>query len=471
MSALWAVADLMKATGGVATFGEEEGKWCAWRVEIDSRKVQAGDIFVALRGEKFDGHNYVEDALSRGAIAVIVERKLDIMANQLIVGNCYKALNDLAVYNRARSKARIIGVTGSVGKTSTKEMLKLALSVHGKTYATSGNYNNHIGTPLNLANMPLDAEFAVFEMGMNHAGEIAHLTKMVRPHIALITGIEAVHIEHFSSIEEIAKAKAEIFEGVEAGGVAVINADQPYFEHIKIPKTTFGTSAKADFRVLEYKPTLSGCEVVANISGAELSYNISATGRHVAVISASVLAVVHKLGLDVEKSAAALVKFTDVEGRGRTEKIKVGAANILLINDSYNASPASMKAAFEKTAEIWHMHGKKGRKIALLGDMLELGTAAKNMHIKLSEPLLSLGFDKVYLAGDLMAYLRDALPKGVMAGYVPSAAGMIPLLENAFADDDVVLVKGSHGSKMYEVANYLMKNVTDKKVIGLKNAV
>lgn len=472
MSALWAVEDLSKATGGVATFGSETGKWCAWRVEIDSRKVQAGDIFLALRGERFDGHDYVGEALSRGAIAAIVERKLDIQANQLIVGNCYKALNDLAVYNRARSKAKIIGVTGSVGKTSTKEMLKLALSVHGKTYATSGNYNNHIGTPLNLANMPLDTEFAIFEMGMNHVGEISHLTRIVRPHIAVITGVEAVHIEHFSSIAEIAEAKAEILEGVDVDGVAVINADQPYFDRVVFPKITFGVSEKSSARLCSYRPTISGCEVTADISGTELSYNISATGRHVAIISLSVLAVADHLGLDVKKSADALVNFTDVDGRGRVVKLKIGSANILLINDSYNASPASMQAAFDKTAEIWQLHGRKGRKIALLGDMLELGMAAKGMHIKLAEKLLSDGFNKIYLAGDLMAYLRDNLPKDVLAGYAPSAAGIIPLLGNAFADGDVVLIKGSHGSKMYELANYLIKIENDRECDGkIKNAV
>ncbi len=460
MSALWAVADLVKATDGSAN-----ADWCGWRVEIDSRKIQAGDIFVALRGERFDGHEYVVEAFKRGAIAAIVERNLDIAGNQLVVGDCYKALDHLARYNRARSHAKIIGVTGSVGKTTTKEMLKLALSVHGKTYATSGNYNNHIGTPLNLANLPLDCEYAVFEMGMNHAGEIAHLTEMVRPHIAVITGVEAVHLEYFSSVEEIAKAKAEIFEGLDNGGgrekerngIAIVNFDQPYFSGIDYKKITFGVSEKADVRLLAYKVNAGGCEVSASIQGAKFDYKIAATGKHLAIISLSVLAVVKALGLDVQKSAQELAKFSEVEGRGRVEKITVNGTNILLINDSYNASPASMKAAFEKTNEVWRAQGSKGRKIALLGDMLELGVAAPEMHKGLAESLQAQGFDKVYTAGSLMKNLYDSLPENLRGGHVEKSVDLLGIIE--LKNNDVVLIKGSHGSKIYQTAQALLGEI------------
>lgn len=465
MSALWAVADLMKATGGAPN-----GEWCAWRVEIDSRKVQAGDIYVALRGERFDGHEFVADAFSKGAIAAMVERKLDIAGNQLVVADCYKALDELAKYNRARSHAKIIGVTGSVGKTSTKEMLRLALAVHGKTYATSGNYNNHIGTPLNLANLPLDTQFAVFEMGMNHAGEISHLTKMVQPHIALVTGVEAVHLEYFASVEEIAKAKAEIFEGLnndtphpslppqgerekKGSGIAVINADQPYFHDIKFPTITFGVSESADCRLLSYKPSIDGSLCSADICGEKIDYKIAATGKHWAVISLSVLAVVKALGLDVKKSASALTGFAEVEGRGRVKKIRFAGADILLINDSYNASPASMRAAFEKAGEVWQAAGGKGRKVALLGDMLELGEASAALHSGLTENLIQQGFDKVYTAGSLMKNLHDALPEKMRGGHVAGAAELPGIIK--LEGGDVVLIKGSHGSKMYEVADRL----------------
>lgn len=459
MSALWAVADLVKATGGVAN-----GEWCGWRVEIDSRKVQAGDIYVALRGERFDGHDFVRDAFSRGAIAAIVERKLDIIGNQLVVTDCYKALDALAMYNRARSHAKIVGVTGSVGKTTTKEMLRLALAVHGKTYATSGNYNNHIGTPLNLANLPLDAEFAVFEMGMNHAGEIAHLTKMVRPQVALISCVEAVHLEYFSSVEEIAKAKAEIFEGLEDSGVAIINADQNYFRDIKFPKITFGVNDKADCKLLDYKPAIDGALVLAEILGEKIDYKIAAMGRHVAVISLSVLAVCRALGLDIQKSVSALAEFSEVEGRGRVEKINFAGVDILLINDSYNASPASMRAAFAKANEVWQAHGKKGRKVAMLGDMLELGESAEALHCGLAENLIQQGFDKVYTAGSLMKNLHDTLPEKMRGGHAGSAADLPGIIQLNVGD--VVLIKGSHGSKIYQVADSLLE-----KGEKIKNAV
>lgn len=470
MSALWPVADLVKATGGIAN-----GEWCAWRVEIDSRKVQPGDLFVALKGERVDGHEYVQQAFAAGAIAAVIERRLDIGGNQLVVENCFAALDDLAKYNRARSGAKIIGVTGSVGKTSTKEMLRLALSAHGKTYATTGNYNNHIGTPLNLANLPLDAEFGVFEMGMNHTGEISHLTKMVRPHIAIISNVEAVHMEFFASIDDIAKAKGEIFEGLEKGGIAIVNADQRYFKNLRSsaaqaapvnlasprsarPETiTFGADAKADFRLLSYKPTVSGCEVSASIMGEKIDYIIAATGRHWAIISLSVLAAVHALGLDVKKSASALANFSEVEGRGRVVEFAAKGGAALLINDSYNASPASMRAAFAKTGEVWQAQGKKGRKIALLGDMLELGEESAKMHADLAADLQAQGFDKVYCAGKLMQNLHDALPQNLRGAYAANAASLLALIDGIFEAGDVILIKGSHGSKMYELANNLLE--------------
>ncbi len=451
MSALWSVADQIKATGGIAN-----GEWCAWRVEIDSRKVQAGDLFVAIKGERVDGHDYVAQAFANGAIAAVVSRKLDCGGNQLLVSDTLKALEDLGKYNRARSKAKVVGVTGSVGKTSTKEMLKLALSVHGKTYATSGNYNNHIGTPLNLANLPLDTQFAVFEMGMNHVGEIAHLTHMVRPHIALITGVEAVHLEFFKDVEEIAKAKAEIFEGLEKDGIAVINADQPYFTNLPARKITFGVNEKANSRLIYYEATASGCNVSANIGGKKFNYKLAATGKHWATISLSVLAVIDALGLSVQKSAAALSEFAEVDGRGRVIKTSINGTDILFINDSYNASPASMAAAFVKTNEVWQAHGKKGRKIALLGDMLELGETSAALHAKLAANLQATGFDKVYTVGNLMKNLYDALPVNLRAGHTENSALLLPMLAGVFKAGDVLLIKGSHGSKMYEVANRIM---------------
>ena len=448
MSALWAVADVARAVG-IRTAAE----FCASKVEIDSRKVMAGDLFVALKGENFDGHDFVAQAFAKGAIAAIVEREVinpQVGFVQIIVPNAQKALDDLAKYNRARSHAKIIGITGSVGKTSTKEMLRIALCAHAKVHATSGNYNNHIGTPLNLANMPLDADYGVFEMGMNHAGEISHLTNLVRPHIALITRVEAAHLEFFAGIEEIAAAKAEIFEGLLKGGTAIINADQTYFQNVS-HKITFGESKTANCRLISYTPTATGCEIETEIFGNKLDYRLGSTGRHWAIISLSVLAVCNALGLDLQQSADALANFSEVEGRGRITKISLkNGVDFLLINDSYNASPASMRAAFAKTNEVWNANGKMGRKVAVLGDMLELGKTAPEIHAKLAEDLLIHGFDLVYSAGDLMQNLHDALPKNLRGSHTKTAAELLPKLE--LKQQDIVLIKGSHGSKIYELA-------------------
>ncbi|MEZ5691706.1 MAG: UDP-N-acetylmuramoyl-tripeptide--D-alanyl-D-alanine ligase [Rickettsiales bacterium] len=447
MSALWAVADLVRATGGVAN-----GEWCAWRVEIDSRKVRAGDIFVAIKGEQFDGHDYVVEAFKNGAIAAIVERSLDIGGNQLVVDDALVALADMARYNRKRCAAKIVGVTGSVGKTSTKDMLSIALAVHGKTYVTSGNFNNHIGLPLSLTNMPIDTQYAVFEMGMNHAGEILYLTEIARPDIAVVSCVEAVHMEFFDSVDDIAKAKAEIFEGLAEDGVAIINADQLYFSDLDFSKITFGKSSGADLQLLDYKPFVGGCEVHADILGNDIKYKIGAIGYHFAVISLSVLAVCNALGLDIKKSAAALAAFSEARGRGEVAEITVGDKRVLLINDSYNASPVSMRGAFAKTSEVWQAGGRKGRKIAFLGDMLELGKDAGMLHKELADTLRKENFDKIYAAGDLMHNLYDALPENMRGAYAENIDELSELAFDALQKNDVVLIKGSHGSSMYKLA-------------------
>lgn len=456
MSALWTAATMAQATGGTA-----QGEWCGWRVEIDSRRIQPGDVFVALKGERFDGHAYVKEAMARGAVAAVVEYAIEAVANQLIVPDTLKALEKLAVFNRARSTAKVVGVTGSVGKTSTKEMLRLALSTHGKTYATNGNYNNHIGTPLNVANMPLDTQFAVFEMGMNHAGEISHLTRLVRPHVAIISNVEAVHLAFFDSVEGIALAKAEIFEGMEENGAAVLNADQPYYGWLAERARGFGARAvfgcgkgeNSECRLLSYQATPAGCALAARIMGKDYYYTLAATGQHWGIVSVMTLAVMQALGVSVAKTAAALEHFTEVEGRGRVQPIAVAGGNALLINDSYNASPSSMAAAFVKTHEVWETRGKKGRKVAVLGDMLELGTQAPQLHAQLAETLVAQGFDVVYTAGQLMSHLWQALPEQVRGEQAASAAELLPKLR--LSAQDVVLIKGSHGSKMYQLAESL----------------
>ncbi len=450
-----------------ATAGEARGLWYASRVEIDSRKVQLGDLFVAIKGERVDGHHYVADALARGAVAAVVSHVPEGLprgASLVVVNDTLAALADMARYNRARSKAKIVGVTGSVGKTSTKEMLRLALAAHGKTFATSGNFNNHIGTPLNLANLPLDAAYGVFEMGMNHGGEIAYLSEMVRPHVALVTTIEAVHLEHFKNMDGIADAKAEIFDGMEVGGIAVLNADSQYCDYVKQKAQaagvarilTCGESAAADARLLAYDATKGGAEITGSLAGQTISFAIGATGKHFATTAMAVLAVAHALALPLPKTAAALVDYKEVDGRGKTVKLTLPQGNAWLIDDSYNASPASMRAAISKTDEVWKLVGGKGRKIAALGDMLELGTEAPAMHAALSEALIRHGVHLVFTAGSLMQHLSTALPKELRGGHMQTAQQLIPLLQKTLASDDVLLVKGSHGSNMAEVTKALL---------------
>lgn len=472
MSALWTEQEAAKATGGHA-----KGAWQASRVEIDSRRVQPGDLFVAIRGDSFDGHDFVKDALAKGAVAALVSKKPEGVPEEklLVVADALRGLEDLGREARRRCSAKVVGVTGSVGKTSTKEMLRMALAAHGQVFASSGNFNNHIGTPLNLANLPPDAPFAVFEMGMNHAGEISHLTTMVQPHVAAITTVEAVHSEFFDGIEGIADAKAEIFEGVPPGGAAVLNRDNPQYAQLMkrvgerniATLLTFGAHEKADCRLVEYKPMPGGCAVTASVMGREISFGMKAVGRHWAMTALLVLGVGQALGLDAAKTATALSQFGELAGRGSLSALKVKGGEATLIDDSYNASPAAMRAAFAKTKEVWQAMGGKGRKIAALGNMLELGADAPAMHSGLAEGLKENGFDALYTAGELMQHLHHAVPEAMRAGHVAKAEQLLALITPALKPGDVLLVKGSHGSNMYELAAALAATAGE----GKKHAV
>jgi UDP-N-acetylmuramoyl-tripeptide--D-alanyl-D-alanine ligase len=451
-------------TAQEATEGAAQGTWQALRVEIDSRRVQRGDLFVALKGETFDGHDFVRDAFAKGAVAALVERvPKDISGHFIIVPDVLKGLEHLARFSRRRSRAAIIGLTGSVGKTSTKEMLRLALAPHGKVFASHGNYNNHIGLPLNLANLPPDANFAVFEMGMNHAGEIAALTAIAKPNIAIVTGVDAVHLEFFASVDAIADAKAEIFEGVTPDGIAILNADNAQFSRLKKAATAHKLSIvacgdTAGCRVLEYRAVAAGASVKASIAGKNISYVLGAIGRHWAHTSVLALATVQALELDVEKSASALAAFNEPEGRGQVLHIHIPDGELLLIDDSYNASPVSMRAAFAKTVEVWRGAGGEGRKIAALGDMLELGHETEALHKGLAKDLEEQGFDAVFTAGQHMQALHDALPSTMQCVHAKNVQALKPLLLNTLQHADVVLIKGSHGSKMYELAAALKEH-------------
>lgn len=449
---LWTASQAAVATGGQAT-----GAWTTTGVSIDSRAVEPGDLFVAIKGETHDAHDFVLDALRRGAAAVMIQRAplgLAPDAPVLIVRDTLAALGGLGRIARARATARVAAVTGSVGKTGTKEMLRRALAASGETHANVGNLNNQIGLPLSLARMPRSAAFAVLEVGMNHAGEIEPLSRMARPHVAIITNVEPVHLEFFADVEGIADAKAEIFAGLDRAGVAVLNRDNPHFERLAGHATrrgiktilAFGRHEEARYRLVDCTVGDGETQVVADLAGRRLGYGIGAEGRHWALNSVAVLAAVEALGGDVKMGAAALIGMTAPKGRGQRVAVSTPAGAFELIDDSYNASPPAMRAAFDVLAQRPVVTG--GRRIAVLGDMRELGRDAPVLHAELAAELDTRGIDLVFACGPNMAFLMEALPTAMRGAHAADAEALTPIVVDAVRADDVVLVKGSLGSRM-----------------------
>lgn len=450
-----------ETTAATATHGETTGTWEATSVAIDSRSLKPGALFVAIKGERVDGHQYVKQAFENSASAAIVSEPVSGVdaSRLLVVEETTKALENLGMAARARSHATIIGVTGSVGKTTTKEALRTLLSSYGKTFATAGNLNNHYGTPLSLANLPIDAEYGVFEMGMNHGGEIAALTRQVRPHIAIITTVEAVHLEFFKDEQGIADAKAEIFEGLENQGIAILNADNRHTPYIveKLRKTSaeiirFGQSPIADLQLTSRETTMDGEALHVRIGASNLAVNLQSVGQ--AMVSAALvcLSVAHALKFDAAQAAKFIQRIGEVEGRGQITAVTLGGKNMWWMDDSYNASPASMKAAFEKLSHAKQKY-KASRSVAVLGDMLELGEKTAELHAGLAEPIQSQHIDEVFLAGSLMQSLKNLLPN---AHYFDNIESMQPALKEALQAGDVVLFKGSHGSNIHQLVKQLL---------------
>jgi UDP-N-acetylmuramoyl-tripeptide--D-alanyl-D-alanine ligase len=451
-----------------ATKGHVFSSWEAGRVVIDSRQVREGDLFVAIRGEHQDGHAYVLQALAKGAVAAVVSYIPQGVADKsrlLIVRDTMKALEDLAIYARNRSLARIVGVTGSIGKTSTKDALALVLSAQGKTHITVGNLNNHFGVPLTLANLPRHAKYAVVEMGMNHAGEIRALTKMVRPHVAMITSIQPAHLEFFASVEAISDAKMEIAEGLEPNGTLILPADSPYIgrmrtraAQLEIHKVrSFGESVNAEYRMQMYRLHRGHSEVSALVKHKPYIYQLKAIGYHWASLTLGVIAVADALSCDLVKVAQAIKYFQEPEGRGRIHKLPSPRGGMLrIIDDSYNASPVAMQAALLKLRDVYDMNQERGRMIAVLGDMLELGADAAAQHVQLVDVLLAYGMHQVFLTGSLMRHLYEALPEEMEKFWAPDALSLLPMLKSRLREDDCVLIKGSHGSHVYQLAGALL---------------
>lgn len=459
-TALWESIDLMNITGGKAS-----GEWSAASVSIDSRTLQAGALYVALKGDRVDGHDYVKAAFERGATAAAVSAPIAGVAPEklLVVADTAKALTALGHAARKRSNAIMIGVTGSIGKTTTKEMLALMCSAFGRSYATKGNFNNHFGVPLMLANMPLDTEFGVFEMGMNHEGEITVLTKMVQPHVAVITNVEAVHLEFFESVDEIADAKSEIFDGLLLDGIAVLNRDNAYFKrclkHAQAfhPKQilSFGRHNEANVHLQCEAQTDAGTILTINIENKRIVTQMEASGEGPIIASLIAMAVAEGLKLDLERAAKALAAFKEVEGRGRLQKVDFEGKTMWWIDDSYNAGPASMASAFTKLANAAKNIDGASRSVAVLGDMLELGEDTAKFHTELAVKLQAAHIDGVYTSGRLMKGCYDALPPEMRGAHINHVDGLESILRAELMAGDVVLFKGSHGSKIYTLVEKL----------------
>jgi MurE/MurF fusion protein len=453
---LWTAQAIIDATGA-----QQVGdlKQAIMGVSIDTRTLQKGDLYVAIKGDALDGHDYVEKAFANGAAAVLV------LASQMAqfkgavfgVSDTLRAMEQLGIAARSRTDARIIAVTGSVGKTSTKEALLHILSEQGRTHASVLSYNNHWGVPLTLARMPKDTQFGIFEIGMSAAGEITPLSGFVRPHVAMITTVEPVHLAQFESVEAIADAKGEIFGGLEQGGIAVLPKDNPHYErlhaHAQASKAanivSFGTDENADARLVKLNLQPSSSMVEANINGKMIAYKLGAPGKHMVMNSLGILASVEALGGDLALAGLALASFTPAAGRGARVNLNIKNGTFALLDESYNANPASMRAAFDVLGRV--ETGKRGRRIAILGDMLELGAESAAMHAVLKEPLESSGIDLVLACGPLSKHLFDALKPSMRCFYAENSQALEAGVFKIIRAGDVVMVKGSNGSKMGQI--------------------
>jgi UDP-N-acetylmuramoyl-tripeptide--D-alanyl-D-alanine ligase len=445
MNMLWSAADLIEATGG-----KLGAPFAAAGVSIDTRTLQPGDLFIALRGEAGDGHDHVAAAIAKGAAGAMVHRPVPSDGPLLAVDDTLSALARLGAFARARFAGRLIAVTGSVGKTTTKEMLRTALAMQGVTHAAVASYNNHWGLPLTLARLPRDAAFCVAEIGMNHAGEIAPLARLARPHVAVVTAIAPAHIGHLGSLSAIAAEKASICQGLEPGGIAVLPADSPTLPLLREAArgarvVTFGAAADADARLLEAVPDADGSDVQAVLHGQAVRFRLPAPGRHMAMNALAALAGAVTLGAELNAAAAALAGFAPMAGRGARTRLALAGGSVLLLDESYNANPASVRAALQ----VLRLQ-PAARRIAVLGDMLELGDAGPALHAGLGPDVLDAA-DLVFACGPLMRGLFDALPAARHGAYAEDAATLAPLVAAALRPGDAVLVKGSLGIRMRRI--------------------
>lgn len=473
MTPLWTDREIAEILGA-----EVQGNWHCQSISIDSRTVEEGDLFFALTGPNSDGHDYVKMAIAKGAVAAVASKPVEGLdpGFLVMVQDVNLALETLGRAARARVDIPIIAITGSVGKTGTKEALKLALSRKGKIHASVLSYNNDIGVPLSLARMPRDADYGIFELGMNHGGEIGPLSRMVRPHVAIITTVELVHSEFFKGIEGIADAKAEIFEGLLPGGTVVLNYDNPQFGRLKNIAVkagigniiSFGSDSRAHVHILRqvFHDTCS-C-VIASVMGQVMTFKVGMLGHHWVMNSLAVLAAVEVSGGDLGLAGLGLAEMKPLKGRGRRHQIFLdmsGESSILLIDESYNANPASMRAALETLEQTSQQ--EKARRIAVLGDMAELGEKSEDLHAALADVVKEKNIDRVYMIGAHMKKLSDKLPGFRNGGHFDNRLALEAVLVRDLRSGDVVMVKGSNASGMDKV----VEKILDMEVTPVKRAV
>ncbi len=467
----WSSRELCHALGC-----EGVGAWTASGVSIDSRTLQTGDLFVALQGPNHDGHDHVARAFHDGAVAAVVSRQpddltedalsgdtLSDLAPLLVVGDTMIALEDLGRAARHRMAGKVIAVTGSVGKTGTKEMLRLAFEGQGLVSVSAGNLNNQFGVPLSLSRMAAETDYGVFEVGMNHPGEIRPLAKMIQPHVVVVTSVDAVHLEYFDSVEQIVDAKAEIFEGLAPGGLAIINRDNMHYPRLAhAAKVTgvkniigFGEHDDCQARLVSLAQRDGHSRIEAVICGETVNFELHVPGRHHVMNSLAVLAAVSSVGGNLQSAAETLKGFALPKGRGAQSRIRLGdGGEVLIIDESYNASPPSMHSALDILGGINPV--KTGRRIAVLGDMLELGVSAPEMHRNLLDIIIRNNVDMVFACGPLMENLWSDLPDGLRGGYSISPEKVALIVASILQQGDVVMVKGSLGSRVGVIVDALL---------------
>ncbi|MBL8686337.1 MAG: UDP-N-acetylmuramoyl-tripeptide--D-alanyl-D-alanine ligase [Alphaproteobacteria bacterium] len=456
---LWSAADILKATHGQS----ESVNWSVNGLSIDSRTLKKGDLFIALEGPEQDGHCFIEQAVLAGAAGVLVHQShIKSSVPVIKVHDTQKALIELGQAGRIRSKARIVGITGSVGKTSTKEMLRLVLSARGNTHASEASFNNHWGVPFSLAKLPIKADFGIFEMGMNHPGEIDNLTRQVRPDIALITAIAPAHLAFFKDIHGITDAKAEIFHGLTRDSSAILPFDSPEYQrlldHAKRNNVkqiiSFGQSKDADIKLLNVISEKETQRITAQYYSLHIKYQLPVIGHHWAVNSLAVVATALQLGVDLKLITAALEAFYPPSGRGQKQALTISNnREILLIDDSYNANPASVQAALNVLGQT--NFKATNRRIAVLGDMLELGSEAAKLHMELSQAVIQNKIDLVFTCGSFMQHLFKNLPKKIQGTHFANSALLADKIESVLDDGDIIMIKGSLGSQMKLIINKL----------------